>query len=252
VTSLLVGREFTIPYNTWREVVRRCGLSEEATEAVLANYITDADKAVIEMITTKVLDEVLTEGEDVNEYFTEHKPIADVNADKSVQGWDDPTYTKANADFHVYYWTDAEKESTKTEIEIDQSKLNASRGRIVLKSDLPSDAVQVTCDYSYYPNEIDFDLLCYCAALYTGYQYCLSEYSLFPGKMVIGPLKLDFSGRAGTKYERGMGGLPHERLLREFNSNLMLLIKKPFRKVKGKPMEKIVTKLPEDIYTVEI
>lgn len=236
-----------MPYNTWLDVKRICGLEDSVTEEELKTFITKADQAIIEKITVKVRDEVPSGNIDGSnqEFWLEHYPIADINADAQVQGYEDGVCTQANADFHVYLWTDADDVDTKTEVQVINSKCDMLRGRIYLKTAPATTYEQITVDYSYYPNDINFEILKLCAALYAGYLYTLSKYSLYPRKLKLGSLTVDFSGRIGRTGE--VPGLPHERLLYEFNRNWHMIFKKPIKKIVREEVKKASVSLAETL-----
>jgi len=236
-----------MPYNTWLDVKRICGLEDTVTEDELSTFITKADQAIIEKITVKVRDEVPSGDIDGSnqEFWVANYPIADVNADASVQGYESGVCTQSNADYHVYLWTDSSDVDTKVEVEVDNDKCDPIRGRIYLKTAPPTTYEKITVDYSYYPNEINWEVLKLCAALYAGYLYTLSKYSLYPRKLKLGSLTVDFSGRIGRTGE--VPGLPHERLLYEFNRNWHMVYKKPIKKIVREEVKKASVSLAEEL-----
>jgi len=241
-----------MPYNTYSEVIRVCGLDPDISDTTLTRFINEADKMIIDRITVKVIDEKLTgtiNGSN-KEYWTKYKNLADINANMLIQGYESGKVSKDDADYHVYTWTDEEDEDTKVEVEVDNTKCNPYTGRIYLKT-APSNVEVVTIDYSYYPNKVDMDILKNCAALYAGYLYLRSEYSLFPVKLKLGPLTVDFSERGLGRGAGSSGGLPYSRILREFNRQWMLIFKKPFRKVVGKPKEEPVARRVGELIVLE-
>jgi len=233
------------PYNTYQEVKRICGLEESVSEQELSKFIDQADQYIIENITIRVRNEVLEETDIFKMYITENHPIADINADSLIKGYEEGVCPTENADFHIYGWTNKKDPTTKTELEIDNSICDFNNGIIFLKSELSSDIEQVTIDYSYYPNEINWIALKHCAALYTGYLYLLAKYSIHPRRLRLGPLTVDYSARISRWGVAA--GFPYEKLLEEFNKNWMSVLKKPFRKITREERKRVSVSTMEEM-----
>lgn len=247
------------PYNDSDTVTKICGLKPNSTDDI-DEYITIADRAVIERITIKVTNEIPygnLDGE--NKLFTiGNYPLSDINADSRVRGYQksstpgQPDICSTNlADLHVYLWTKTEIEnasgypypnqgyiprdlSLRTETEVDNSRADFSLGNIWLVDAPAKDTYSaISITYSYYPNALDYTLLKLEAALYAGYLFLLGKYSLYPKRMKLGSFSVDFSkdevrgGGGGST-----GGLPYERLLQEFDKNWSrVILKKPIKKI---------------------
>lgn len=146
--------------------------SSEAPDDVLNPLIDLATKVVIRRLTVRVLNEQPTPGNTSREFYLSHPFIADVNGDKIID---------AN-DVKVYVWESFGDESTKEEVTVES--LNPLSGRIVLSED-PGDKV-VTVDYSYYLNQIDWDLMDLATAYYAAKMWIERELMLVPPSFRVG------------------------------------------------------------------
>jgi hypothetical protein len=240
-----------MPYNDSDSVIAICGIKPKATDDV-DNFITIADRTVIERITIKVTDEIpygTIDGS--NKLFTlRNYPLADTNADSAVKGYQTSICTSALADLHAYVWTAQPTVisypyaypntavprdlSLRTEVEIDNARSDFSKGNIWLVNAPSANTYStITVSYSFYPNPLDFTLLKLEAALYAGYLFLLGKYSLYPKRLKLGSFSVDFSkdevrgGGGGST-----GGLPYERILQEFDRNWSrVILKNPIRKI---------------------
>jgi len=240
------------PYNDSDTVTSICGLKLSTTDD-LDNFIAIADRAVIERITIKVSDEIPYGNLDgTNKLFTiNNYPLADINADSKIMGFQSTICTSTLADLHVYLWGTSSNQSLnfnpypdfraiprdlslRTEVQIDNGRSDFSKGNIWLVNAPAKDTYSaISITYSYYPNALDFTLLKMEAALYTGYLFLLGKYSLYPKRMKLGSFSVDFSkdeirgGGGGST-----GGLPYERLLQEFDRNWSrVILKNPIKKI---------------------
>lgn len=131
----------------------------DISDSDVNSLISDADRAILKLATIEIYDEELEGGIDgVNKIFTtEHKPIADINFDKTITKDDVTVYLVVNDD-------EGNEESAETEV----SEVNARDGIVTLAT-APTTVtaeVGVTIDYRYYKSEVDFDMLSLAANYY--------------------------------------------------------------------------------------
>jgi len=239
--------------------VRRIGnlTPKQAPNDLLQEFINKADRSLINGITVQVRNEEMVD--DINRnykqvidgdnkvYYTQHFPLADTNA----------TYTEINSitkwvwtdDITVYTWGTKFDESTRSEVTV--IDINDKTGRIELET-APSAAsvAWVTCEYSYYYNEMDWDLIQEVAALGALLRWARRIYFWQPDSARIGPLDIKFIPR-GSKLGTIEGGLPTTRIYRAYVRGLNLLKKKPFAKTKARDIKRIrqIEEKDDFIYT---
>lgn len=181
---------------TTAEKVRTKILGVEASDApddVLNPLIEDATKIVIRRVSVRVLNEQPTQGSNSKEYYLAHEFIADVNGDKQVD----------KNDVKVYAWDIFGDESTKTEVEVEH--LNPLTGRIVLKDD--PQGKTITVDYSYYLNQIDWDLMDLATAYYAAKMWIERELMLVPPTFRVGRVSTkhyEYWNTCNSEFERIM------------------------------------------------
>lgn len=155
--------------------------SDVASNSVLQTFIQDAIEVIIRRVTARVLNEEATSGETSVEFFTEFPFMADIDGDKEIL---------PITDFTVWVWTDLGDEDTKTDIsnKVDVSKSNPLTGRIVLTEEPATE--NITVDYSYYLNKMDFSLAGQAAAYYAGRMWIERELLLVPKHFKLGKLTI--------------------------------------------------------------
>jgi len=155
------------------------GLSiTDASDLDLEEFLDPGTKAIIEQITvTRDWEEMSGSSTSVN-WYTRFYPIADADGDLDID----------KNDVTVYAWGDVDDADTRVQLTV--SSVVASEGRVVLASAPGSDYEVITCNYRYYPNEVDWDLIKLAAALYTGYLYAFTKWIFIPDTYSIGPIRL--------------------------------------------------------------
>jgi hypothetical protein len=116
--------------------------------------------------------------EDTTVFYTERYPIADIDANGTVD----------KNDVVVYGWANVNDAETKTLLTV--STVTASQGKIKLSATPGADTEVVTCNYRYYPNEIDATLLNHVTALYAGYLYAFTKWIWIPDTYNLGPVRI--------------------------------------------------------------
>jgi len=151
----------------------------DAPDLELEEFLDPATRALIDQITvTRDWERMSASSADDTVFYTEKYPIADIDGDGTVD----------KNDVVVYYWEDLDDAETKTLLTV--STVTASEGKIKLSSAPPDDAEAVTCNYRYYPNEIDSILLKQATALYAGYLYAFTKWIWIPDGYTLGPLRI--------------------------------------------------------------
>jgi len=131
----------------------------EISDADVNSLITEVDRAVMRMATIEVIDERLRG--DINGsntlFTTAHKPIADVDFDKSVDGNDVTAYL-----------VDYDDENNPVHTVTAVSAVNARDGIFTLTTapTTTNAEVGVYGYYRYYPKQIDYDILSLAACYY--------------------------------------------------------------------------------------
>lgn len=155
-------------YSTPFDVRELCGFSlAEAPDVLLSYYIYKANIEIIRDLTVRKKNAILLAGPRDTEWYTQNKPIADVNGDGAVN----------TSDVLVYTWSDVGDEATKTGVKV--SYVNWLTGRIILDTSPPS-GDKVTADYSYYPNEVDWEILRDAEAYYAGFKFAIKKWVHIP------------------------------------------------------------------------
>ncbi len=132
-----------------------------------------------------------------NTFYTHHTPIADTNADESID----------SNDVTVHVWAERDDEGTRSEISVDS--VTADTGRVILGSSPASDDDKITINYSYYnaPDVPDWNLVEMASAFLTGYLGSVKLRGAVPSKYSIGDLSIDEE-------------LPGKPFLREYRSTI--------------------------------
>jgi len=223
-------------YNTPEEVRVVCGIDlEDAPDWKLEDQITKADNLVIRSLGIQRENEKMVGSQDNitispildghnRIFYTQNHPLADIDADTVV----------STSEVTVWVWTTSNDSSIGFEAVRAQatvSSIDASRGRIELASAPSNLTIKITCDYWFYLNEMDFVLVKYAAALATGMIWAQSEYFFIPDSSTIGPIHVAFIPRFG-KGPKGLpaertGGLPYERIAKEYLKIMHTLRMKP-------------------------
>ena len=227
--------------------VRRIGnlTATQAPNTLLEDFIDKADRSLINGITVQVRNEEMVH--DINRlnkqvidgsnkvFYTQNYPLADANA----------TFTIVNSitkwiwtdDLKVYVWGTKFDESTRSEVTV--TDINDKTGRIELETAPSSDSVAwVTCEYSYYYNEMDFEIVKEVSGLGALLRWARREYFWHPDSLRIGPLDVKFIPRS-TGLGSIEGGLPTTRIYKAYIRGLNLLKKKPFAKTKDTDIQRI-------------
>jgi hypothetical protein len=147
----------------------------DAPDEVLNTFIADATQVVIRRLTVRVINEEPEAGykTDNTEWYCLKDFIADVNGDKIIN----------KDDIAVFQWGSLGDESTKTQVDV--LSLNPIGGRILLVDPIPT-GYSITVDYSYYLNQIDFDIVDLAAAYYASKMWVERELMLVPQTVRIG------------------------------------------------------------------
>jgi hypothetical protein len=147
----------------------------DAPDEILNTFITDATKVVIRRLTVRVINEIPEQGykTDNTEWYCLKDFIADVNGDKIIN----------KDDIAVFKWENLGDESTKTQVDV--LSLNPIGGRILLVDPIPT-GYSITVDYSYYMNQIDFDMVDLAAAYWAARMWIERELMLVPQTVRIG------------------------------------------------------------------
>jgi len=162
-------------YSLGSDIRLLCGFTEdEASDATLSYYIFKANIHVIGDITVRKKNAILLAGPRSTEWYTQNKPVADVNGDGAVN----------TSDVQAYTWSDAADESTKTAVTV--SQVNWLTGRVVLLNNPGSG--KVTADYSYYPNEVDWNILKDAESYYAGFMFAIKKWVHIPEWLKMGTI----------------------------------------------------------------
>lgn len=148
---------------------------DDATDEILNVFINDATKVVIRRLTVRVINEEPEQGykTDGTEWYCLHDYISDVNGDTIIN----------KDDIAVFQWESLGDESTKTQIDV--LSLNPIGGRIVLVNPIPT-GYSITVDYSYYMNQVDWDMINLASAYYAAKIWVERELMLVPQTVRIG------------------------------------------------------------------
>jgi uncharacterized protein YifN (PemK superfamily) len=172
-------------YSTGTKVREILGIEEsQCTDAQLSNFLSEATLVIIRRISVRELDEE-PEGaiDGSNKTFRVSKAfIADTDGDSIVNA----------SDVTVFTWTDADDENTKNEVVV--QTVNPLTGRIDLVTAPASSIAKITVSYSWYPYQIDFNLLERACAYYTASRWALRELA-----MLVSPVRV---GNMATKWDQ--------------------------------------------------
>jgi hypothetical protein len=163
-------------YTTPAKIRSILGVSDEdATDEILNPFINDATKVIIRRLTVRVINEEPEQGYTTNgtEWYCLQDYIADVNGDTIIN----------KDDIAVFKWGTLGDESTKTQVDV--LSLNPIGGRIVLVAAIPT-GYSITVDYSYYMNQVDWDMMNLAAAYYAAKMWVERELMLVPQTVRIG------------------------------------------------------------------
>lgn len=189
--------------------------TDDAPDSLLNTYITQADEAILRDLTIRVRNEGLTgsmNGANCT-FVTGNYPIADINFDKEVD----------TSDIAVYGWTIGGNEASKVALTV--SSLNPESGLVYLATAPDAETYgNLTIDYSYYNNQIDWTLIEMASQIYAGYLFAAREISLQPARIQMGPLRIEYEPTRGVK-------LPHDRLLERYKEILGKIRSRPFERV---------------------
>jgi hypothetical protein len=202
-------------YTTPDKVRKILGIEEDdAPDEILNTFINDATKIIIRRLTVRVINEEPEVGykTDNTEWYCLQDFIADINGDKVIN----------KDDITVFQWGSLGDESTKTEIEV--SSLNPIGGRILLTIPLPA-GYSITVDYSYYMNQIDWDLVDLAAAYYAAKMWVERELMLVPQTVRIGRVTTknydvwnvcnkEFEKIMHLLFEKAMDKVSYERMVK--------------------------------------
>ncbi len=205
-------------YTTPQDVRDLLGLTlEDASDSVLTEFIEKAQNIVLKYITVKIVDEEMTgniNGSN-NTFKVKHRYIADVDFDKTV----------TTSDFTIYGWTDSDDPGTKVTLPL--STFYPEYGIFVLSSAPDPDTYEkITCDYSYYTCQIDWDLVGMATAYYAGMLWTAREMFLVPPSLAIGNVTVRHNQ-------------PWEELRKEFNRIVYHLTSLPMDIVTYRKMVKV-------------
>ena len=178
---------------------------DRADDEELRYWINEAQLELLRDISLSVQDEEV--GGDINgsntTFTVSHYPIADTDFDKAV----------GSNDVTVYGWVDGNEPATKTELTV--STIYVNYGTIVLSSAPSSTYDQITMDYRYYPNTINFDLAARATRELAAFKFVFTKYLLIPERLAHGPIRYTF-------------GKPYNRLYNEYKRLVHLMITKPY------------------------
>lgn len=163
-------------YTTPAKIRNILGVSDEdAPDEVLNPFINDATKVVIRRLTVRVINEIPEQGykTDGTEWYCLNDYIADVNGDTIIN----------KDDIAVFQWESLGDESTKTQVDV--ISLNPIGGRILLLVPIP-EGYSITVDYSYYMNQVDWDMINLASAYYASKMWVERELMLVPQTVRIG------------------------------------------------------------------
>lgn len=178
---------------------------DRADDEEVRYWIDEAQLDLVRDISIEVLDEKANGNIDgSNTTFSIDKyPMADTDYDSTING----------NDFNVYLWGDSEEPASKVEASV--STVYPMYGSIVLSTAPASTYDQVTVDYRYYTNTINFTLAKYATRALAGSKFVLAKYLLIPKKLAHGSVRYTF-------------GKPSEDLYKEYLRILNLMLTKPF------------------------
>lgn len=163
-------------YTTPDKIRNILGVSDEdAPDEILTPFINDATKVIIRRLTVRVINEEPEQGYQTNgtEWYCLEDYIADVNGDTIIN----------KDDIAVFQWASLGDESTKTQVDV--LSLNPIGGRIVLEHPI-TEGYWITVDYSYYMNQVDWDIVNLAAAYYAAKMWIERELMLVPQTVRIG------------------------------------------------------------------
>ena len=148
---------------------------EDAPDEILNVFINDATKVVTRRLTVRVINEVPEQGykTDGTEWYCLNDYIADTNGDTIIN----------KDDIAVFKWGTLGDESTK--VQVDVLSLNPIGGRILLVASIP-EGDSITVDYSYYMNQVDWDMINLASAYYAAKMWVERELMLVPQTVRIG------------------------------------------------------------------
>jgi len=193
-------------YCTEDDVRKRLHLKPgRADDEELRYWISEAQLELLRDISIEVIDERADgniNGSNTT-FSVDYKPLADIDYDGTIN---------AN-DVEVYAWGDRDDPTTKSSLTV--STIYPSYGTIVLSSAPASTFDQVTVNYRYYPNTINFSLAKVATRELTAYKFVLAKYLLIPERLAHGPVRYTF-------------GRPAEKIYREYRRILNLMITKPY------------------------
>ena len=202
-------------YTTPDKVRRILGIEEEdAPDEILDPFIADATTVITRRLSVRVINELPEAGykTDGTEWYCKNDFIADTNGDATIN----------KTDIHVYQWGNLGDEATKSEMEVES--LNPIGGRILLTA-IPNPGSTITVDYSYYLNQIDFDVVDLAAAYFTAKMWVERELMLVPPTVRIGRVT-----SKGYEYWNVCN--------QEFERTMHILMEKPMDKVAYQKMVK--------------
>jgi len=179
--------------------------TDRADDEELRYWIDEAQLDLVRDISVEILDEVADgniNGSNTT-FSVDNYPIADTDYNSSING----------SDINVFLWGDSEEPSTKTEATV--STVYPQYGSIVLSTAPASTWDQITVDYRYYTNTINFTLAKYATRALAGYKFVLAKYLLIPERLAHGPVRYSF-------------GRPSKKLYDEYLRVLNLMLTKPF------------------------
>lgn len=172
-------------YTTGTKVREILGIAEtQCSDTELSTFLAEATLMIIRRISVRELDEE-PEGEidGTNKTFRVSKAfLADVDGDSVVNA----------SDVAVFTWTDAEDEDSKSEVVVES--VNPLTGRIDLVTAPASSIAKITVSYSWYPNQMDWNLLERACAYYTAGRWAMREVA-----MLSTPIRV---GRMATEYDK--------------------------------------------------
>lgn len=150
----------------------------DAPDSVLTTFCEDATNVVIRRISVRILDEepdYSQGGCDASNrvFYLWNRFISDVNGDGVINA----------SDIHAYTWTDLADEDTKVEVTV--ASLNPLTGRVVLTV-APTADKYLTFDYSYYRNQVDWEMMELASAYYAAKMWVERELLLVPRNYRVG------------------------------------------------------------------
>jgi len=178
---------------------------DRADDEELRYWINESQLELLRDISFSIKDEKVSGNIDGSNttFSVGYTPIADTDFDKLV----------GSTDVFVYGWTDESEPSSKVALTV--STIYVDYGTIVLSSAPSSTYEKITMDYRYYPNTINFDLASRATRQLAAYKFIFAKYLLIPERLAHGPIRFTF-------------GRPYERLYKEYQRLVHLMITKPY------------------------